>query len=406
MFRFAAIGIAAASVLSACLAHADALAPLQLRLNGHASAVGAYVDQSNMDGLDEAVLAIDTGLYGSAVLPLDGGGEIGGRIAVDLDYATNFDSFLNDAGSSDVLEEFWFYWEGRLGRVQLGLMDGAADVLGYSVPQVSRSIRADNPEVFLLGYPCRLFCSSDPQRPGSLFSPNGMQLRSDIHGSDDYLKIMYATPVMSGFRFAVSFAPDGTRDPGQLFGDDEINEQANIWDIAASYVRTMGAVDLGLSVGYVTGENVNNISPTLFGDVEEWGGAAKLGYREWTLGAAYRSTNVAGGGPIVSGFAGNALDDEVTDIWSFGLTYERGPWMLGATYILADEELPFSTAEQQGTGLQFAAGYTFSESIRMTGGYQRFEFDGPINTCFTDAGGFACDTLDGNVGYLETTFSF
>ena len=52
MFRFAAIGIAAASVLSACLAHADALAPLQLRLNGHASAVGAYVDQSNMDGLD------------------------------------------------------------------------------------------------------------------------------------------------------------------------------------------------------------------------------------------------------------------------------------------------------------------------------------------------------------------
>ena len=74
--------------------------------------------------------------------------------------------------------------------------------------------------------------------------------------------------------------------------------------------------------------------------------------------------------------------------------------------IMADEELPFAIAEQEGSGLQFAAGYTFSESIRMTGGYQRFEFDGPINNCFTDAGGFGCDTLDGNVGYLETTFSF
>jgi hypothetical protein len=406
MFRFAAIGVAAASVLNAGLAHADALDRVQLRLNGHASFVGAYVDQSNMDGLDEGVLAIDTGLYGSAVLPLDGGGEVGGRVAVDLDYATNFDSFLNDAGSSDVVEELWLYWEGRLGRVQLGLMDGAADVLGYSVPQVSRSIRADNPEVFLLGYPCRLFCSSDPQRPGSLFSPNGMQLRSDIHGSDDYLKIMYATPVMSGFRFAVSFAPDGTRDPGQLFGDDEVNEQANIWDFAASYVRSFGEVDLGLSAGYVTGENVNNTFVGFFGDVEEWGGAAKLGYREWTLGAAYRSTNVAGGGPIVQGFDSNVFDDEYTDIWSFGLTYERGPWMLGATYIMAEEELLFTTAEQEGSGLQFAAGYAFNEMIRITGGYQHFEFDGPINNCFTDAGGFGCDTLDGDVGYLETTFSF
>lgn len=406
MFRLAVTGVAAASVLSAGLAHADALERLQLRLNGHASFVGAYVDQTNMDGLDEAVLAIDTGLYGSAVLPLDGGGEIGGRVAVDLDYATNFDSFLNDAGSSDVVEELWLYWEGRLGRVQAGLMDGAADVLGYGVPQVSRSIRADNPEVFLMGYPCRLFCSSDPQRPGSLFSPNGMQLRSDIHGSDDYLKIMYSTPVMSGLRLAVSFAPDGTRDPGQLFGDDEFNEQANIWDIAASYSRAMGAVDLGLSVGYVTGENVNNTSPGFLGDVEEYGAALKLGYREWTFGAAYRNTNVAGGGPIVQGFASNVLDDERTDIWSLGLTYERGPWMLGATYITASEEIPFSSVDQEGDGLQFAAAYTFSEWLRMSGGYQHFEFDGPFPSCITDAGGFGCDTLDGNIGYLETTFSF
>lgn len=407
MLRFTGACVAATLIVSAGLAQADDLDRLDLRLHGYASVVGAYVDQSNMDGLDEGVLAVDTGLFGTAVLPLDGGGEIGGRIALDLDYATNFDSFLNDAGSSNVLEELWLYWEGRLGRVQLGLVDGAADILGYGVPQVSRSIRADNPEVFLLGYPCRLLCSSDPQAPGSLFSPNGMQLRSDIHGSDDYLKIIYATPVFDGFRVAVSFAPDGTRDPGQLFGDDEINEQGNVWDFAASYTGTLGAVDLGLSAGYVTGENVNNTSPFFLGDVEEWGAAARLGYREWTLGAAYRSTNVAGGGPIVQGFFSNVFKDEYTDIWSFGLTYERGPWMLGANYIFAEEDLLFTTAQQEGDGLQFAAGYTFSETVRLTGGYQHFQFEGPGDQCVTDAGGgFGCDTLDGDVGYLETTFSF
>ena len=404
----------AASLLAAAAgtARADDLDRLKLRLNGHVSLVGAYVDQTNMVGLDQVALAVDTGLFGTAVLPLDGGGEIGGRVAVDLDYATNFDSTLNDAGSSDILEELWLYWEGRLGRVQLGLMDGAADILGFGVPQVSRSIRADNAEVFLLGYPCSALCSSDPQRPGSLFSPNGMQLRSDIHGSDDFLKIMYSTPVFQGFRFAVSFAPDGTRDPGELF-DDGVqfdNEQANIWDFAANYQRTFGDVDLGLSAGYVTGENVNNSSPGFYGDVEEFGAAIKLGYREWTAGAAYRNTNVSGGGPIVQGlFRSNVFDDRYTDIWSFGLTYERGPWMFGATYITAEEELPDPDEIQDGSGLQFAAGYTFNENVRITGGYQHFEFQGPANSCLTDEGGTGfppCDTLDGNVGYVETTFSF
>ena len=167
MLRITGACLVATLLIAVGHARADDFDRLQLRLNGHASVVGAYVDQTNMSGLDEGVLAVDTGLNGTAILPLDGGGEIGGRVAFDLDYATSFDAFLNDAGSSDVLEELWGYWEGRLGRVQVGLMDGAADILGYGVPGVTNSIRVDNPEVFLLGYPCNPNnCSSKPQFPG------------------------------------------------------------------------------------------------------------------------------------------------------------------------------------------------------------------------------------------------
>lgn len=410
-FALRAAAISAAALLVGSLsAKADDFDRLELRLNGHASVVGAYVDQTNMDGLDHAVLAIDTGLFGSAVLPLDGGGEIGGRIALDLDYASNFDTFLNDAGSSNVLEELWLYWEGRLGRVQAGLVDGAADVLGLSPPSVTRSLRVDNPEVFLVGYPCQSFCSSDSQWPGSVFSPNGMQLRSDIHGSDDYLKIMYTTPNLGGFRFAVSFAPDGTRDPGQLFGDDEWNEQANVWDFAAQYLGTLGVIDVALSVGYVTGENVNNDWLGTYGDLEEWGAGARFGYREWSIGGAYRKTNVAGGGPVTQGaFNSNVFEDHYTEIWSVGIMYERGPWSFGANYITATEESPFLFTEQEGDGFQFAAGYTVTENVRITGGWQHFDFDGPFGICPTDSGGIffpPCDTLEADVGYLETTFSF
>jgi outer membrane protein OmpU len=399
--------VAVVFVTTCGLARADVdFDRLQLRLNGSASVVGAAVDQSNLDGLDEAVFAIDASLLGSAVLPLEGGGEIGGRVAFGVDYASNFDSMVNDAGSTNLLDELWLYGEFNFGRLQAGLVDGVADIMGLGVPQVSRAIRVDNPEIFLLGFPCNPGnCSSDPQAPGSLFSPNGMQLRTDIHSSDDFIKLIYVTPVFNGLRFGVSYTPDGTRDPGQLFGDDEFNEHGNIWDFGVNYVTTVGVVDLGLSAGYVTSENVNNTAPWLFDDAEDYGAAVRLGYREWTFGTAYRRTNVAGGGPIVQGVVSNVFDDTFTDIWSVGLTYERGPWMFGATYIAADEELFFSATNQEGEGVQLAAGYTIGENVRVTGGYQHFDFQGPIDDCFNFGGG-SCDTLDGDVGYLETTFSF
>lgn len=401
---------ACALFLSVGLARADdPFDRLKLRLNGSVSLVGAYVDQTNQAGLDEVVLAVDAGLFGSAILPLDGGDVIGARMALDLDYATNFDSFINDAGSSNVLGELWAFWEGDFGRVQLGLSDGAADILGLVVPSVSSRMRIDTSEIFLLGYPCSLFCSSKNQQPGSLFSPNGMQLRTDIHSSDDFNKIIYTTPSFAGLRLSVSYTPDGTRDPGQLFGDDEINEQAHIWDFAVGYVTTFGEVDLGLSAGFVTGENVNNTAPGFFGDVEDYGTAARIGYREWTLGGAWRRTNVAGGGPIVQGFSSNVFDSLYTEIWSVGLTYERGPWMVGANYIEADEEIPFSTANQDGQGAQLSAGYIFNENVRLVAGWQHFEFSGPFGVCPTDSGGIffpPCDTLDGDIGFLESTFSF
>jgi hypothetical protein len=279
MVRSIAISLMAATSLvplSLATAAETNMGPVILKLNGSVSAIGAAVTQSNMDGLDSAVLAIDSGFFGSASLPVDGVGEFGVRAALDLDYASNFNSFLNDAGQSNVLRELWAYWDSDIGRIQLGMQDGAADILGLGVPSVTKSIRVDNPEVYLLGYPCQASCSSDPQRPGSLFSPNGMQLRTDIHGSDEYLKIMYVTPNLGGLHVAVSYAPDGTRDPGQLFGKDQPNEQGDVFDIAANYLQTIGEVDLGLSAGYVTGTNKKNLSPGFYDDLEEWGAAARI----------------------------------------------------------------------------------------------------------------------------------
>jgi hypothetical protein len=394
------LGVAAAALVFGTVVASAADDRLILRVNGHITGVGANVDQSLMGDLDEWVGAVDTGLFGSAILPLDGGGEIGGRIALDLDYSTHVDTFLNDAGRSDILEELWLYWDSRFGRVQLGLMDGAADVLGLTVPSVSSAVRVDNPEIYLLAFPCQdPFCSSDPGAAGSLFNPNGMQLRSDVHGSDNFLKIMYVSPVFDGIRIAISYTPDGSRDLNDLFGANEPNEQTDIVDVAASYAGSLGDVDLALSV-----------SPTSssYDDLEDFGAAIKLGYREWSAGVAYRQTNVAGGGPVLQEpFNANVFADDFTEVWSYGLMYESGPWAASVNYITMTQGIGFSTFDtQEGSGLQFALGYTIDENFSVTGGYQRYEFDEkPFGFCGF-GGFFNCTDLDANVGYVETTFSF
>jgi len=189
-------------------------------------------------------------------------------------------------------------------------------------------------------------------------------------------------------------------------GQDQHNKQSNVFDVAVNYIATVGAVDVGASAGYVTGQSEINDSPGFFGNVWDWGGAVNLGYREWTAGAAYRRTNVAGGGPVEEGlFLSNVYDGNDTEIWSAGLTYATGPWAFGVDYITSREQLPFSR-DQNGKGMEGSIGYTFDEHIRLVGGYQHFQFDGPFGVCLTDAGGGGCDSLDANVGFVETKFSF
>ena len=118
----------------------------------------------------------------------------------------------------------------------------------------------------------------------------------------------------------------------------------------------------------------------------------------------------AGGGPeLHAPFVSNVLTGNETEIWSAGLKYETGPWSFGADYIHSSEDIPFTSTNQDGEGVEVAIGYVFDEHVRLTGGYQHFQFDGPRGSCQTDTGGFffpQCDTLDADVGFVETKFSF
>jgi predicted porin len=107
------------------------------------------------------------------------------------------------------------------------------------------------------------------------------------------------------------------------------------------------------------------------------------------------------------------LPDSQTTVWGAGMTYETGPWRFGVGYVNLEEELPpFNDASlgpvsrrelaQDAQGWTGAIAYEFDENLQIAGGYQHYDFDGPIGACTTNG----CDTLDADLAYIQTTMSF
>jgi hypothetical protein len=76
-----------------------------------------------------------------------------------------------------------------------------------------------------------------------------------------------------------------------------------------------------------------------------------------------------------------------------------------------DEELPpyldgtVKTVSQKATGWSGSIGYEFDENARIAAGFQHYAFEGPAGACVTGITS-VCDTLDANIGYLQTSISF
>jgi predicted porin len=207
-----------------------------------------------------------------------------------------------------------------------------------------------------------------------------------------------------------------------------------------NYQGTLSDFDVGFYAGYVGGSNENATSRTVSiaadaigaggisnftsvaftpGDLKEWGAGGQVAWEGLKVGGSYRVTNIAGGGGLADGskgasvgcasLAGCVLDGKDTTIWGAGATYETGPWRVGVEYVNLEEELPTFVDNlvsrdlvQNADGYSGSIGYEFDENARIVAGYQHYTFDGPAGACVTAA----CDTMDANLGYLQTSITF
>jgi predicted porin len=409
---------------------------------GSGSLSGYLIDQDEIpaNDLNDFGFAAEGKVWGRVKLLRDFGTEYGVR--AQLRFQSSEHEFSNDfiRGAPEFVDEVWAYVQTAFGRVTIGLEDGAADSAGIYAPTVSEINRIDDPRAYPL---------QDPLASSfTAFTPNGAHMRTDLNGSGDAFKLIYYSPRLIGVQISASYTPELTRGLNDLFnGDDDLDEQSNIWEVGLNYQGSLSSFDVGISAGYVRGYNEREsigitrpvtIAP-LFGaspqtfstvaftpdDLEEYGAGAQVAYEGFKVGGSYRVTNIAGAGGLAdkafgtpsvgcSTIAGCVLPDAQTTVWGAGATYETGPWRFGVGYVNLEEELPpvvdtspagpdvIRELTQDGQGWTGAVGYEFDENLQIVAGYQHYDFDGPAGLCV----GAGCDTLDADMAYLQTSMSF
>lgn len=393
-----------------------------LKLGGHFNAAAVAVDQDEGRGLRSESVVSTGEIYVQGWTDFDFGVSAGARFEFELERDNRQDPSVGPfvSAKDDLVDEAWIYAEGDFGRVEFGQQDGAADQMSYFAPSVSKGIRINNPDIYLLECAPTVFCPGGVS--GQLFAPNGLQLRTDVHVSEDYTKVVYYTPRFGGFQLGVSYTPElarsfkgfSTRQSGQ------VNQQSDIWEFGLNYGASFSGIDVGLSAAYLTGTNENPVNTQCFlaglpptpdpacdpDDVREIGFGALVAYRNFSFGGSYRRTNVLGGAGIRNDASTAALYNvyrqHETEIFEAGLKYTDGPWSVGLNYVAAEAEVPLVTAPQKGEAIEIAAGVVLGPGISLSAGYQHYEFQGPLNSC----GPGGCDTTDAGVFFLETNISF
>jgi outer membrane protein OmpU len=392
---------------------AGAADKINLKLGGYFNAAAVSIVQDDGQTLRSEAFVSSGELHVQGWAEIDSEWSAGFRAELELERDNGYtDAFFKDTQyQDDLIDEVWAYVEGPYGRLEFGQQDGVADQMTFFGPAVSQAIRVNNPDIFLIECPSTSTCPSSPA--GRPFTPNGLQLRTDMHVSEDYTKIIYYSPRIHGVQAGVSYTPELARNFSGFATrqSSQRNQQSEIWEFGINYAERFGSVDVGLSAAYVTAANED--PQPLFGFADQGGDLAEIGFgalvnwREWTLGGSFRRTNVQGGANIINDGAlaadvFNVFADRHTEIWEAGLKYESGPWSAGLNYVEAHAELPFAQV-QEGRAFEVAAGLAVGPGIQVSAGYQNYSFEGPSGACNTP--GF-CDSADAGVFYLETTLSF
>jgi hypothetical protein len=263
----------------------------------------------------------------------------------------------------DVFEQAYGEARTGLGRLQIGQVDGAAYQLAVTGPKVDTWVSLDNPQTTFFRDPSTHHAFTD------IFA-----LRTEIGASSNFAKFAYVSPNLFGVQLALSFTPSEGKDvlPFLHEGPHLAGRQVDIWEGAIQYADDVGPVSLSAYGGLAMGRGEHKAAGQE--GVSDLGAGLRAEYPvnddlTLSLGGAWRQSN-AYAFQIERSF--QAATTRVLQA-SAGATYDS--WIAGLEYGDGDAgKIP--GAQHLGlTGYQASLGYNFSNSIEISTGWQRLNYD-------------------------------
>ena len=275
--------------------------------------LGAYDDDSTADADENSPEMRAFGAVnfnGSFVT--DSGLTIGG--VIEFDAASD---------STNNIDEIYAYLSGDFGRLEVGDQDGAADKLGWGVPNVGfGQVDGD--------------WSADD---------DGFAGQSPIIGLDessDDTKITYYPPKMAGIQLGVSWSP--------------LDDEGNTAEIAAGEETDQIEVGASYSQDFAGGSIEFNGAWFQATDND----AGDEDHQTWSIGATVEIDSITVGiGHADNGDSGRGEGEDVSGT-TLGATYEQGAWGFGTSYNTAELD---AAASRNQDAWSVGTAYTFAPEI-------------------------------------------
>ena len=282
------------------------------------------------------------------------------------------DRLSGDNYGDDVAQKVYAVAQTGLGRVEIGMTDGAAYALAVTGPVVDDETTLDNANATFFRDPAtgRAFVKS-------------FALNSSVESSLNYAKLSYYTPRLFGVQLAASYTPSEGKDviPFLSTGPRVANRQESLWEAAVSYSDTFGPVSLGAYGGAMFAHADGGTKTAGHEGLTEWGLGSEIDYNlnddvKLAVGGGYRRSNA---------YSFNINDVQAngeTSSVHLSATLSTGPWIVGG-------ELGDGTAE--GTpklgvhGVSASVGYVFNANLQATVGWQQLRYDRDAGTFYNGA---------------------
>ena len=295
----------------------------------------------------------------AAAADLDGinihqNGEIHFTPSVTLDNGMTFGVVVemeaaNGGGGLDGIDEsYMFISSDTMGRVEVGSENSAGYKLSVGAPSVGFGINSPSPSAY---HPTAFL---PPARTFTLGRNAMGSSATEVAGNNDTARISYYTPSFNGLTLGVSYAPGNTN----VANSGLVNRNgglSDIFDIAANYSQSFGAVDMTLSARWGTGDGGKAFAAIGAGLDGVVGTADDIltpalvqpGDPEtWAVGAQFSTAGFTFGGSYAENTTGALFGVGDTEGFSLGVTYDiAGPWRVG-----------FDTYQGERQGVLFANG--------------------------------------------------